>query len=63
MSVHSAPAMWGAVSGAENVTENKTKSLSMRRLLSNKGTKEHTYTLSDDDADYEGKIKQGTKSR
>lgn len=58
MSVHSAPAPWGAVSGAENVTENKTESLSMRRLLSNKGAKEHTYALSGDDAYYEGKIKQ-----
>ena len=30
-SVHSAPATWGAGSGMENVTENKTESLSMRR--------------------------------
>ena len=52
MSVHSAPAMWGA----ENVTEDKTESLSMRRLLSNKGTKQHTYPLSDDGAYYEGKL-------
>lgn len=35
----------------------------MRSLPSTKGTKKQMYTLSDEDAYYEEKIKQGKKAR